>query len=364
MLPRFAAALSLQFVASDGLVGSTPLETFELAAIDRRARAARIPLHTADVKKQIVLAIGVSLSVAALATPAFAQLNGQHLKGIFGLKAGTQAPAGTYVTAPMLYFYNADDVRNQNGDQVPTNGASIAMTLFGGGATYVSSTKIFGGNYSASLFVAGLNNALQATEINAETGAGLTDSYVQPISLGWHFSRVDTVAGFMLFVPTGRYAHRATNNTGLGMWGEELQGGTTVYLNAAKKYHASTMATLDFEGDKKDSETKPGKILNLEGGVGADFLGGGVTTGIVYYTTLKLTSDQFEDAIVGNLVLGKNRVFALGPEVTLALAMHKTVYGFMTARYEKELHAQTTTQGNVFLLSVTLLAKPVATPKP
>src|SRR4029077_11447246 len=91
-----------------------------------------------------------------------------------------------------------------------------------------------------------------------------------------------------------------------------------------------------------------GKIMNLEGGVGADFLGGGVTTGAVYYTTLKVTDDRFSSPIVGNLVQGKNRVFALGPELTMALAKHKKVYGFVTARYERELFAKTTTQGDMF----------------
>jgi len=326
-----------------------------------RGAAARIPLHAPGVKNSLAIVVTSVLSVAVLAAPASAQLNSQHLKGEYGLKAGTQPPPGTYVLTPVLYFYNADEVRNANGDEVASNG-SINMRVFGGGATFVSPTKILGGNYSAMVMIAGLNNQLQATEINAETGAGLADSYVQPISLGWHASRADFVAGYMLFVPTGRYTHLGTDNTGLGMWGQELSAGATGYFDQAKKYHAATIATFDFEGEKKGSETKPGKIINLEGGVGADFLGGGVTTGAVYYTTLKVTDDRFSSPIVGNLVQGKNRVFALGPELTMALAKHKKVYGFVTARYERELFAKTTTQGDMFFLTVTMLKKPITAP--
>jgi len=48
--------------------------------------------------------------------------------------------------------------------------------------------------------------------------------------------------------------------------------------------------------------------MNLEGGVGADFLKGGLTAGLNYYASFKLTDDQFDG--VPDIVRGKNRVFA------------------------------------------------------
>jgi len=50
-------------------------------------------------------------------------------------------------------------------------------------------------------------------------------------------------------------------------------------LNEAKSVHAATLASFDFQSKKEDSETKAGNTMNLEGGVGADFLKGGLTTG-------------------------------------------------------------------------------------
>ena len=49
----------------------------------------------------------------------------------------------------------------------------------------------------------------------------------------------------------------------------------------------------------------------LRGGIGADFVGGGVTAGLVYYTTIKLQQDVI-DGLPGFITLGKNKVFALG----------------------------------------------------
>ena len=135
------------------------------------------------------------------------------------------------------------------------------------------------------------NNRIQGTEIDANPGGGLTDGVIQPISLGWHFSRADAIAGYSIFVPTGRDQDGATDNTGLGMWGQELSFGTTVYLNDAKEYHLATLASLTFQSKKEDSETQVGTAVNFEGGAGADFLRGGLTVGLAYYASFKLAED-------------------------------------------------------------------------
>ena len=67
-----------------------------------------------------------------------------------------------------------------------------------------------------------------------------------------------------------------------------------------------------------------------------------------YYATWKLTDDQFDDRLVGLLVRGKNRVYGLGREVTLAIAAKKAVYGFVTVRYQWEMGARTTTVTGIF----------------
>ena len=43
------------------------------------------------------------------------------------------------------------------------------------------------------------------------------------------------------------------------------------------------------------------------------------------------------------LIRGKNKVFAVGPEVQLALAKNSTLYGFLKVNYQWEVYARTTT---------------------
>jgi hypothetical protein len=305
----------------------------------------------------VVIAFGIAPRAA------LGQLNTQHVKGSAGLKAGSQAPPGGYVVAPLLYFYTSDTVKNRNGDKLATN-ADLDVALFGVGYSHVTTKKILGAFYGLTvLFPVGANNRIQGTEIDANPGAGLTDSVIVPISLGWHSKRADAIANFSIFAPTGKYTDGASDNTGLGMWGFEPAFGTTVYLNEKRQYHAATIVSFDFQSKKEDSENKVGNAMNLEGGVGGDFLDGGLTTGLCYYASFKLSDDDIA-GLAGILIRGKNKTFGLGPEATLAIAAHNTVYGFVTVRYFWEVYARTTTQGGAWLIQATFLTRPLKVPSP
>ena len=313
----------------------------------------RVPVHRLALAAFITFVVG--------AAPALAQLNTQHLRGSVGLKSGSQPPPHLYVVAPLLYVYNTDDVRDRNGDKLPID-ADITTQAFGAGFNWVTKKKILGAHYGMEvLFPLGMNNRIQGTEIDANPGAGLTDTLIEPLQLGWHFKRADAVAGYAIFVPTGRYTDGAQNNTGLGMWAQEISFGTTVYLNEAKQYHAATLVSFDFQSKKEDSETKVGNAMNLEGGVGADFLQGGLTVGLNYFSMMKLTEDRIE-GFPQILIRGKNKVFGLGPEVSLAIAKNNVIYGFLKVNYQWEVYARTNTKGSMATIMMTFLAKPLHLP--
>jgi len=310
-----------------------------------------------------VLAVATTL-VAGLAWPVHAQLNTQHVKGSFGVKGGSQPPPGEYAIAPLLYFYSTDDIRNKNGDQVPIN-ANIDAALFGAGVAVVTEKTILGGYYGFNVLIAGANNRLQGTEIDQNPGAGITDSVLCPFQLGWHKKRGDALVYYQLYLPTGRYEDGASNNTGMGMWGQEIGGGGTVYLTGDRKYHAATVVSLNFQSDKKDSTTHVGNEMNFEGGVGGDFLKGGLVAGLAYYSAFKISDDRIEVGhLPQRLPLNKSNTFGLGPDITLAIAKANTVYGFLNVKYFWEVYAKTTTKGGGLLISATFPFKPIHVPTP
>lgn len=173
-----------------------------------------------------------------------------------------------------------------------------------------------------------------------------------------HTNRADVLAGYGFFAPTGRYAAGANDNTGLGMWGHEVFAGSTVFFDEKKAWHAATTGAIEFHSGKEDTDARVGTLFTLEGGLGRSFLMGAASVGHSYYAQWKLT----EDTLIGlpALILqGKNRVAGLGPEVTIPIATKNTVYGFLTARYQWEMGARTTTQGDALNVLVVLPLKPI-----
>jgi len=313
------------------------------------------------VSRSPVVLLGCLLTLLIIGVPpAHAQLNTQHIKGTTGLKAGSMPPPHTYI--PTLYYvYKTDSVKDVNGNTLLDN-VKLTSHAYGTGIFVVTPKKILGGDYAYQvLFPVGANNRIQGTEIDKNPGAGLTDSVISPIELGWHFKQADVLAGYALFVPTGRYADGASNNTGFGMWGHEFSIGTTVFLNEAKQYHAATILTFDVQSKKEDSETKVGNVVNLEGGFGGDFLKGGLTVGLDYYASFKVSDDHIE-GFPDVLIRGKNKVFALGPEVQLALAKGGTLYGFLKVGYQWEAYARVAPQGSELTIMATFLVKPIKLP--
>ncbi len=317
-------------------------------------------LYAVDKDRVGLTATTATLLSLLCSSVTFAQLNGQNVKGDQGLKSGSQAPPGAYIAVP-LWFYDADKLKDRNGNELRFG--SLSTAVYGLALNVVTSKKIFGGNYGFLVAVPWANNRVQgANDFEADPGAGLTDSFVQPITLGWHSPRADAIVAYGVYVPTGRYEDGAPDNTGLGMWAQELLAGTTVFLNAKRSLHVATTASLDFQSAKKDSDTKVGNILNLEGGAGADFLGGGLTLGLAYYGSFKLTEDRFDSQLGNLLVRGKNSVWGLGPEASMALAFRGKVYGFVTVRYQWELGAKTTTEGSAWNALLSFPLKPIPIP--
>ena len=89
---------------------------------------------------------------------------------------------------------------------------------------------------------------------------------------------------------------------------------------------------------------------------------GGLTVGLNYYASFKLTDDTIE-GFPNVLVRGRDKVFGLGPEVQLALAKGGTLYGFLKVNYMWETYARTGTKGSELTILTTFLLKPIKLPE-
>ena len=308
------------------------------------------------VASALTLALGL---LAVSPSPAMAQLNGFNLKGDVGLQAGSQAPPGGYYGV-VFYRYGTDTIKDLDGNQINTGSSSLNIFAFAPLLSVVSPQKVLGANYGFLVVPPLVNMSLEAPRFGQNPGPGLGDLYVQPISLGWHMKQADVVAGYAFFAPTGRYAVGADDNTGLDMWGNELTVGTTVFFDEKKTMDVSTLAAIEFHSKKRHSDAQVGTLLTLEGGLGRNFAGGAAKLGLVYTAQWKLTDDTLT-GLQALLVRGKNSMAALGPELTLTIVVNgkSLLVGFVTLRYEWEVYARTTTQGNTLLVSGAFPFKPI-----
>jgi len=288
---------------------------------------------------------------------AHAQFLGNNLGGDAGLMAATQPDPGTYFV-PLYVAYRGDTLRDRDGNVIaydPERLGSLDVSAYGIGIWWVSEKKVLGGNYSLMVAPAWTNNKFEAPILGLieRVPTGFTDLYVQPINLGWHNERADYSAGIGIYAPTGRYHPDADDNLGLGMWTLELFAGGTWYLDQARSWSFSTLAAYEIHGEKKHTDIRVGDILTLEGGLGKSFMDGALSVGVAYYAQWKITNDDFGgelDLLPG--LIGKNRGFGAGPEISLPLATKKNLWGFLSLRYLWEFGTRNSVEGNMFVATL------------
>ncbi|HXW08369.1 MAG TPA: transporter [Vicinamibacterales bacterium] len=317
---------------------------------------------------RLKLATGVAILAEMLvAAPAWAQLNGENLLGDMGVQSGTQPAPGFYASF-IYYRYAASSLKGPDGrsralDPTGTGSQTInaAVPLF----YYVRPAKVLGANFGMMAVVPTASGALEAPGfgLSEEASYGLSDLYVMPAQLGWHFRRADVTAGFAFFAPTGRYAAGASDNLGKGMWSYELSGGGTVYFDRARSVSVSTMAYWETHTAKEGQvragtvtldDVKVGDLLTLEGGIGKSFLHGAASVGAAYYAQWKVTPDELGVSVPAVGSVPGHRVWAIGPDVTIPIATRTRLMSLVNVRYLFEQGARMKTQGNTLLITGTI----------
>ena len=300
-----------------------------------------------------------SLSAIVLFTAlaCHAQYKGDHIPGFFGLDAGTQAPPGLYL-GNLVWVYPTDTVKDSNGNalRLPGSLTSTADMIL---LQAVTNYKILGADFGASIAFPFIKNRIQSDSLDVNTGFGYTDMF-GGFTLGWHLRRADVTAGYNLYMPTGSYSPNANDNTGLGMWGNELMLGGTAYLGQKRQWSAAGNFGLEFHTDKRDTNIHVGDLATLEYGFARTFyqktsgpIPRIINIGAAGYSQFKISGDSGSD--IPPILRGyKDRVFALGPEFNIFLPKPRLTF---LVRYEPEFGARVRPEGQTVLFSIAWVAK-------
>jgi hypothetical protein len=327
---------------------------------------ANLTAGPARVRRWAAMGAMIALFCAA---PAYAQLNGENLLGDMGVKSGTQPEPGVYVSS-IYYRYFTDSIKDPDGKPLsldPSGKANQAIHAAVPLVIWVTPMKVFGAHVGMMAALPFASGALEAPGLglSEEASKGLSDLYVMPAQLGWHFKRADATVGVGFFAPTGRYSAGASDNLGKGMWSYEVSAGGTVYLDQQRSWSLSTTAYWETHGKKEGevhvehisiSNVKVGQLMTLEGGVGKSFLHGAASIGAAYYAQWKVTADEFDmsPGTSAFSIAEMHRVWGIGPEITIPIATKTRLISLVNVRYLWEQGARVKTQGQTFMITNTI----------
>jgi len=198
------------------------------------------------------------------------------MPGQMGLNAGIMPNPGISVINIDIN-YSAGTLNDRNGNPTPVTG-NYNVWVVENILYYVPKFKVLGGNLGFAIAQPTVANGSLVIDLGNPPkfsanggGYGFTDTYIQPVTLGWHLKRADFYGGYAFFAPSGRYTPGATNNVGSGYWGNDFITGTTLYLTKNKGTSVNLFTNWEFHGAKQganNTSVTPGQTFTTEWGLG------------------------------------------------------------------------------------------------
>lgn len=299
----------------------------------------------------------VALLAAALLSPGRSQAQqnlGHKVLGTLGLEAGSQPEPGIYV-ADQVAFYSANRLVDRNGHSIPV-GLDLDAFANGLGVAGVFHLPWLSTYLNVAIAIPIAHVSLNTDRPEASIDRfGLADLYVQPLKLGWRLRQLDLVAGYAFYAPTGRTEPGGNDGVGRGYWANEFSAGGTVFLDRARAWHLSALASYDLNGRKRGIDITRGDTIQIQGGAGVTLVRL-VDVGLAGFAQWQVRDDRGADlppAIRG----ARDQSFGLGPEVDIRLP---PIRSQLTLRFVRDLSVKSRPQGQIFVVAVAVNAWPIA----
>jgi hypothetical protein len=307
--------------------------------------------QTADVTSGLLVVLLAAAGFPFFPVAAQAQIRGQYTPGFTVTNSGTLPEPGlTYMNYFQLYSF--DRLKGPHGVSIPVSGR-LSVLIDHNVFAWTTEKKALGAKFVFAVDVPIASVSLTISEIGSISGGGLGDIWVQPITLGWTFSRADINAGYAIFAPTGKFEEGATDNIGEGYWGHGPFSGQTIYLTKNKKWAISAYEIYEFHSKQKDTDIKPGQSFTIDYSITRTFalnqdeesllqLG---PVGYVHQQTTRRRGFEI-DPVIDNT---RYRTYAIGAGANIILPLRKTILG---VRYFREFANEATVEGESLQLYV------------
>ncbi len=299
-------------------------------------------MHSATKLRARLLFAALALGAHALP----AQQLGYKLLGGAGIDAGVQASPGFTLMSQSLR-YDANQLRDRQGNVVPIGGLDISGTGSAFGVSYTGKPKRAPYlSFALGIPVASIhvNSDAPAASLN---GYGFADLFVQPIKVGWRERRFDVVAGYMVYIPTGHFEPKTGVSPGQGYWTHQLSAGGALYLDSTRGSRISALASYDQNTRTRDVDVRRGNMFQVQGGAGVN-VRRFVMLGVAGYALWQVTPDRGTD-IPPSLLGQRSRVYGVGPEVDVTIPSWRV---YVPLRVEQEFGVTSRPKGRVIALGV------------
>jgi hypothetical protein len=205
-------------------------------------------------------------------------------------------------------------------------------------------------SFAFGLPVAEISLRVDDPRVNLDR-SGFGDLFVQPLKAGWRTPRLDVVASYAFYAPTGRFEPKGGGGVGRGFWTHQLSMGTAVRIDTARRARASVLASYDINGRKRKIDIQRGNTIQLQGGAGMR-VASPVDAGLAGFALWQVSDDRGAD-IPQALRGARDRVFGLGPEINILVP---ALRARLDLRAEWEFGVRSRPQGRILVASLTTVA--------
>jgi len=274
---------------------------------------------------------------------------GHKLPGLIGLDAGRIPEPGLYIINRVV-AYNADELRDRNGNLIPIPGLQMQGLSNGTGISYT--TKFRDTNLSltatAAMPLARLRLNIPVRPEASFDRFGLADIYIQPARVGWRKDHFDLVGSYGVYLPTGLFALAGGKSVSTGHVTHEFSLGGTIYAKKNRNVFLTALGSYNLNLRKRGIDITRGDTFQVQGGVGVSRHQRMLEVGVAGYGLWQVRPDRGAD-LPPVLRGARDRVYGVGPE---AAVLVKTIRSQIRVRYAWDLGVLSRPKGNVFAAGI------------
>jgi hypothetical protein len=301
-----------------------------------------------------ILFLSLPICVALLWTGTVSAQNlGHKLPGLIGLDAGRIPEPGLYLIDRVV-SYEADELRDRNGNLIPTGDLDLRALANTAGISYTIKLPRQALSFTAT-FAAPLARLRLNIHDRPEASFdrfGLGDIYIQPARLGWRGGHLDLIGSYGLYLPTGTSPLAGGKGLSTGHVTHEFSGGGSIFANEIRTVFLTALASYDLNLRKRNIDITRGDTFQIQGGVGLRRFNRAVEIGLAGYGLWQVRDDRGAD--VPTLLRGaRDRVYGLGPEAAITV---RAIRSQIRIRYEWDMGVRSRPKGNLFVAGFSFLA--------